>query len=142
MADGPNHSRWRRIALRGFVIVAALYGLLLIPEASPPPPKGAGQQPFVWNRDAFWSSLETKFLEARKLAATERQARFDEALGRVQHTLDFIGSNIFSLELGNAFTFVDRQRRMRSGYSWFRVDLLFFHRRLRCLLMIDPKIVG
>lgn len=46
----------------------------------------------------------------------------------------------FLLELGGDFTFVGRQRRMRIGESWFRVDLLFFHRRLRCLVIIDLKI--
>lgn len=45
----------------------------------------------------------------------------------------------FLLELGGDFTFVGRQRRLRIGDSWFRVDLLFFHRRLRCLVIIDLK---
>lgn len=46
----------------------------------------------------------------------------------------------FLLELGSDFTFVGRQRRLRIGESWFRVDLLFFHRRLRCLVIIDLKL--
>jgi predicted nuclease of restriction endonuclease-like (RecB) superfamily len=46
----------------------------------------------------------------------------------------------FLLELGGNFTFVGRQRRLRIGESWFRVDLLFFHRRLRCLVLIDLKL--
>ena len=45
----------------------------------------------------------------------------------------------FPLELGGDFTFVGRQRRLRIGETWFRVDLLFFHRRLRCLVIIDPE---
>ena len=45
----------------------------------------------------------------------------------------------FLLELGGDFTFVGRQRRLRIGNQWFRVDLLFFHRRLRCLVVIDLK---
>jgi predicted nuclease of restriction endonuclease-like (RecB) superfamily len=45
----------------------------------------------------------------------------------------------FLLELGGAFTFVGRQRRLRIDHEWFRVDLLFFHRRLRSLLVIDLK---
>jgi predicted nuclease of restriction endonuclease-like (RecB) superfamily len=45
----------------------------------------------------------------------------------------------FLLELGNDFAFVGRQRRLRIGDSWFRVDLLFFHRRLKCLVIIDLK---
>jgi predicted nuclease of restriction endonuclease-like (RecB) superfamily len=46
----------------------------------------------------------------------------------------------FLLELGNDFTFVARQRRLRVGTEWYRVDLLLFHRRLRCLVVIDLKI--
>jgi predicted nuclease of restriction endonuclease-like (RecB) superfamily len=46
----------------------------------------------------------------------------------------------FLLELGNDFTFVARQRRLRIGTEWYRVDLLLFHRRLRCLVVIDLKI--
>src|SRR5262249_38691917 len=46
---------------------------------------------------------------------------------------------VFLLELGNDFTFVGRQRRLRIGDAWFRIDLVFFHRRLRCLVVVDLK---
>lgn len=46
----------------------------------------------------------------------------------------------FLLELGSEFAFVGRQRRLRIGTEWYRVDLLFFHRRLRCLVVIDLKV--
>ena len=46
----------------------------------------------------------------------------------------------FLLELGGDFCFIGRQRRLRIGNEWYRVDLLFFHRRLRCLVVIDLKI--
>jgi predicted nuclease of restriction endonuclease-like (RecB) superfamily len=46
----------------------------------------------------------------------------------------------FLLELGNDFAFVGRQRRLRIDDEWYRVDLLFFHRRLRCLVIIDLKL--
>ncbi|MDP3111384.1 MAG: PDDEXK nuclease domain-containing protein [Thermodesulfovibrionales bacterium] len=46
----------------------------------------------------------------------------------------------FLLELGRDFAFVGRQRRLRIGDEWYRVDLLFFHRRLRCLVIIDLKL--
>lgn len=46
----------------------------------------------------------------------------------------------FLLELGGDFTFVARQRRLRIGDEWYRVDLIFFHRRLRCLVLIDLKV--
>src|SRR5439155_8750638 len=47
---------------------------------------------------------------------------------------------IFLLELGGDFAFIGRQRRLRIGGDWYRVDLLFFHRRLRCLVSIDLKV--
>jgi predicted nuclease of restriction endonuclease-like (RecB) superfamily len=46
----------------------------------------------------------------------------------------------FLLELGDDFTFVGRQRRLRIDDEWYRVDLLFFHRRLRSLILIDLKL--
>ena len=46
----------------------------------------------------------------------------------------------FLLELGCDFTFVGRQHRLRVGDEWYRVDLVFFHRRLRCLVVIDIKL--
>lgn len=52
----------------------------------------------------------------------------------INHLMDFM------LELGDDFAFVSRQRRLRIDDSWFRVDLVFFHRRLRCLLIVDLKV--
>ena len=46
----------------------------------------------------------------------------------------------FLLELGGDFAFLGRQRRLRVGDQWFRIDLLFYHRRLRCLVIIDLKL--
>ena len=46
----------------------------------------------------------------------------------------------FLLELGDDFCFLGRQRRLRVGSQWYRVDLLFYHRSLRCLVVIDLKI--
>ena len=46
----------------------------------------------------------------------------------------------FLMELGGDFCFLGRQKRLRVGDEWYRVDLLFFHRRLRCLVVIDLKL--
>jgi predicted nuclease of restriction endonuclease-like (RecB) superfamily len=46
----------------------------------------------------------------------------------------------FLLELGAGFAFVARQKRIRIGTEWYRIDLLLFHRRLKCLVVIDLKI--
>jgi hypothetical protein len=45
----------------------------------------------------------------------------------------------FLLELGGDFAFVGQQRRLRIGDEWYRIDLLFFHRKLRCLVVIYLK---
>lgn len=46
----------------------------------------------------------------------------------------------FLLELGAGFTFVARQKRIRIGEEWYRIDLLLYHRALRCLVVVDLKL--
>jgi predicted nuclease of restriction endonuclease-like (RecB) superfamily len=46
----------------------------------------------------------------------------------------------FLLELGKGFTFVGRQYRITINNSHYRVDLVFYHRILRCFVLIDLKI--
>ncbi|WP_024539807.1 PDDEXK nuclease domain-containing protein [Comamonas badia] len=45
----------------------------------------------------------------------------------------------FLLELGKGFTFVGRQYRITVGGTHYRVDLVFYHRILRCFVLIDLK---
>ena len=45
----------------------------------------------------------------------------------------------FLLEMGAGFTFVARQKRIRIGHSWYRIDLMLYHRVLRCLGIIELK---
>lgn len=59
------------------------------------------------------------------------ESDLEEAL--IQHLESFL------LELGGDFTFVARQKRLRVGDEWYRVDLVFYHRVLRCLVLIDLK---
>ncbi len=46
----------------------------------------------------------------------------------------------FLLELGGGFTFVGRQKRIQVGSRDYYIDLLFFHRKLRRLVMIELKL--
>jgi predicted nuclease of restriction endonuclease-like (RecB) superfamily len=71
-------------------------------------------------------------LEFLNLKDEYSEADLEEAL--IHRLEDFL------LELGSDFTFVGRQRRLRIDQTWYRVDLLFFHRRLRCLVIIDLKL--
>jgi predicted nuclease of restriction endonuclease-like (RecB) superfamily len=45
----------------------------------------------------------------------------------------------FLLELGQGFAFVGRQVRLQVGDKDFSVDLLFYHLKLRCFVVIDLK---
>ncbi len=46
----------------------------------------------------------------------------------------------FLLELGKGFTFVGRQYRIPLNNTHYRVDLVFYHRILRCFVLIDLKV--
>jgi predicted nuclease of restriction endonuclease-like (RecB) superfamily len=71
-------------------------------------------------------------LEFLDLKDEYSESDLEESL--IQHLTDFL------LELGDDFAFIGRQRRLRIDDTWFRIDLLFFHRRLRCLVVIDLKV--
>jgi predicted nuclease of restriction endonuclease-like (RecB) superfamily len=60
------------------------------------------------------------------------ESQLEEAL--IRHLEHFL------LELGTGFTFVARQKRITLEGSHYRLDLLFYHRTLRCLVAIDLKI--
>jgi len=45
----------------------------------------------------------------------------------------------FLLELGKGFAFIAQQYRMSIGGKHFRLDLLFYHRILKCFVLIDLK---
>ncbi len=47
---------------------------------------------------------------------------------------------MFILELGNGFTFVERQKRMIIDGDDYNLDLLFYHRKLKRLVAIELKI--
>lgn len=54
-------------------------------------------------------------------------------LGLVRHIRDFL------LELGQGFAFVGSQVPLRVGEEDFRIDLLFYHLKLRCYIVIELK---
>jgi multidrug efflux system membrane fusion protein len=75
------------------------------------------------------------------------QALLDDArldLERYQnaYSKNAIPKQQLDTQVATVFAFVGRRKRLRIGNEWFRVDLVFFHRRLRCLLIIDLKIGG
>jgi len=46
----------------------------------------------------------------------------------------------FILEMGTDFAFIARQKRITIDSEDYYIDLLFYHRRLRCLVAIDLKL--
>ena len=46
----------------------------------------------------------------------------------------------FILELGQGFAFLERQKRISIDSTDYYLDLLFFHRKLNCLIAIDLKL--
>lgn len=46
----------------------------------------------------------------------------------------------FILELGKDFTYIDEEYKVQVGGEDFRIDLLFYHRGLQCLVAIELKI--
>jgi len=71
-------------------------------------------------------------LEFLNLKDEYSELDLEEAI--IRHLQDFL------LEMGAGFTFVGRQMRLRVGDDWYRVDLVLFNRRLRCLVIIDLKL--
>ena len=45
----------------------------------------------------------------------------------------------FLLELGKGFAFIGRQYRINIGGRQFKIDLVFYHRILKCFVLIDLK---
>jgi len=71
-------------------------------------------------------------LEFLELKDEYSESQLEEAL--IKHLEHFL------LELGIGFSFVARQKRITLEGSHYRLDLLFYHRILRCLVAIDLKI--
>jgi predicted nuclease of restriction endonuclease-like (RecB) superfamily len=68
-----------------------------------------------------------KIPEPWHLSETELEKRIIENL---QH---------FLLELGKGFAFIGRQYRITLGNTHYYVDLVFYHRILKCFVLIDLK---
>jgi hypothetical protein len=67
--------------------LASIYVVLLIPDRDPPAVHTAAERPFVWNRDAFWKSLETRFEEARAAGCPALAPRIDALEGAIEPQL-------------------------------------------------------
>lgn len=80
---------------------------------------------------------ENPFLDSYVIEFLDLPKNFKESdlrKGLIQNMKDFI------LEVGKDFTFIDEEYRVQVGGEDFRIDLLFFHRGLQCLVAFELKI--
>lgn len=90
MHSGRSHKQAFRFVAGCLLAVVALYLLLLIPEPAPSPPKGAGKQPFIWNRQALWSELESSFNAARAESPDQLLLAFNTSHEMLVHLLSVL----------------------------------------------------
>ncbi|MEW5925418.1 MAG: YiiX/YebB-like N1pC/P60 family cysteine hydrolase [Candidatus Zixiibacteriota bacterium] len=63
-------SRFTKLSIGIVALLCVIYALLLIPDSDPPVPIDSEKQSFAWNRDEYWSELETAFKQARQIECT------------------------------------------------------------------------
>lgn len=101
--------------------------------------------------------IERKAYERSEIAASQLMEEETKLLFKDPYLLDFLNLKdgfqendleaailkdleLFILELGMGFTFVERQKRMIIDGDDFYLDLLFYHRKLHRLIAIELKI--
>ena len=113
-----------------------------------------------WSKRELRNQIERKTFERSEIADTKLALAEIDHLGgsfKDPYFLDFLGLRegylenelesallkeleLFILELGNGFAFVERQKRMIIDREDFSLDLLFYHRKLKRLVAIELKI--
>lgn len=119
-----------------------------------------------WNRDLLLNAIKLKMHETHAVALPDNnftttlplcQAQYANEVFNSTLNLGFLGVTepileleleqrlvdkikFFLLELGKGFTFIGNQHVLEYNGKESRVDMLFFHRGLRCLVAIDLKI--
>jgi len=88
----------------------------------PEPIKGLKENPFLDSYVIEFLDLPSNFKES------------DLRKGLIRNMKDFI------LEVGRDFTFIDEEFRVQVGSEDYKIDLLFFHRGLQCLVAFELKI--
>ena len=118
-----------------------------------------------WSRDVLAHQITMRFHEQAGKAVTNFAATMPPAdsdlaqqATRDPYLFDFVGNadirrerdleqalvdhvGKFLLELGQGFAFVGRQVRLEIGEDEFFCDLLFYHLKLRCFVVIELKAV-
>ena len=119
-----------------------------------------------WNRDLLLNAIKLNMYETQALAKVDNnfdrtlpaeQAQYANEVFNSSYNLGFLGVTSpileleledrlvkaitrFLMELGNGFTFIGNQHVLEYNGKESKVDMLFFHRGLRCLVAVDLKI--
>lgn len=113
-----------------------------------------------WSKRELRNQIERKAFERAEIADTKLALSEADHLGgsfKDPYFFDFLGLKegyledelenalikeleLFILELGKGFAFVERQKRMIIDGEDFYLDLLFFHRKLKRLVAVELKI--
>ena len=119
-----------------------------------------------WNRDLLLNAIKLKMYETKALVQVDNnfdrtlpaeQAQYANEVFNSSYNLGFLGVTSpileleledrlvkaitrFLMELGNGFTFIGNQHVLEYNGKESKVDMLFFHRGLRCLVAVDLKI--
>lgn len=113
-------------------------------------------QSMLYERTAISKKPELTIQNDMELLQNEQKLSADLVF-RDPYVLDFLGlSDAYSekdletsiiaelqrfiIELGSDFAFMARQKRITIDNREYYIDLLFYHRRLKCLIAIDLKI--
>lgn len=116
-----------------------------------------------WSRSTLQANIESRLMQRQGTAVTNFVARLpaeDSALAhetlKDPYLFDFLGLGNeanereiedaliqhitrFLLELGAGFAFMGRQYRLEVGGDEFFIDLLFYHTRLKCYVVVELK---
>ena len=119
-----------------------------------------------WNRDLLLNAIKLNMYETQALARVDNnfdrtlpaeQAQYANEVFSSSYNLGFLGVTSpileleledrlikaitrFLMELGNGFTFIGNQHVLEYNGKESKVDMLFFHRGLRCLVAVELKI--
>ncbi len=113
----------------------------------------------TWGRNELRYQITRKAFERKEIAQVQLAGRSEDVKINFKdpYFLDFLGLKegylendlesailkeleLFILELGKGFAFVERQKRMIIDNTDFYLDLLFFNRKLKKLVAVDLKL--
>lgn len=119
-----------------------------------------------WNRDLLLNAIKLNMYESQLATKVDNnfsrtlpmeQAQYANEVFSCSYNLGFLGVTSpileleledrlvkaitrFLMELGNGFTFIGNQHVLEYNGKESKVDMLFFHRGLHCLVAVDLKI--